>query len=128
MANKQYQDLFKILKERFEKNMIRHKGLEWSKIQSKLEANPKKLVSLSKMEETGGEPDVLAYDKASDTYIFYDCSLESPKVRRSLCYDTEALNSRKENKPKNSALAMAAEMGVDLLNEQISLFTRIWQF
>ena len=113
-----YEELLKTLKARFEKNMIRHKGLEWAKIQARLEANPEKLSSLDEMELTGGEPDVVGYDKKTDEYIFYDCSAESPKDRRSLCYDHEALESRKEHKPKNSAIEMAADMGIDLLTEE----------
>jgi hypothetical protein len=110
--------LLKILKNRFEKNMNRHKGLEWKKIEAKLEAKPAKLWTLSEMEGTAGEPDVVGYDKKKDEYIFYDCSAESPKGRRSLCYDDEALASRKEHKPKNSATGMAAEMGIKLLTEE----------
>ena len=98
--------------------MKRHKGLEWSKVQAKLESNAEKLWSLNEMERTGGEPDVVEYDKRSGEYIFYDCSAESPKERRSLCYDREALNSRKEFKPANSAIDMAAEMGIELLTEE----------
>jgi len=98
--------------------MNRHKGLEWSKVQAKLEANGEKLWSLNEMERTGGEPDVVEYDKSSGKYIFYDCSAESPKERRSLCYDREALNSRKEFKPANSAIDMAAEIGIELLTEE----------
>jgi len=113
-----YEELLKTLKARFEKNMIRHKGLEWAKIQARLEANPEKLSSLDEMELTGGEPDVVDYDKKTGEYIFYDCSAESPKDRRSLCYDHEALESRKEHKPKNSAIEMAADMGIDLLTEE----------
>ncbi|MGN6212361.1 DUF4256 domain-containing protein [Parafilimonas sp.] len=110
-------ELLKILRNRFEKNMHRHKGLEWNKVQAKLEANPEKLWSLREMEETGGEPDVVEFDKNTGEYVFYDCSAESPKDRRSLCYDHEALESRKEHKPKNSALQMATEMGIQLLTE-----------
>jgi hypothetical protein len=112
------EELFKVIKSRFEKNMSRHKGIEWSKIQTKLEANTEKLWSLNEMELTGGEPDVVAYDKSSNEYIFYDCSPETPKGRRSFCYDQQALDARKENKPKNSAIAMAAEMGIDILTEE----------
>lgn len=111
------ESLFKELKNRFEKNMHRHKGLEWDKIQTKLEANPKKLWSLDLMEETGGEPDVVGYDAKTDKYIFFDCSPESPKERRSYCYDRSALDSRKEHKPKNSALDAAEAMGIEILNE-----------
>lgn len=110
--------LLKVLKARFEKNMKRHKGLEWAKVQAKLEANPGKLWSLDEMELTGGEPDVVGYDKKTGEYIFYDCSAESPKGRRSICFDGEALASRKEHKPKNSALEMAAEMGIEVLSEE----------
>ena len=106
------------LKARFEKNMNRHKGLEWAKVQAKLEANAEKLWSLNEMERTGGEPDVVGHDKKTGEYIFYDCSAESPKGRRSLCYDREALDSRKENKPKDNAMDMAAAMGIELLTEE----------
>ncbi|MBC7847472.1 MAG: DUF4256 domain-containing protein [Flavobacterium sp.] len=109
--------LLKILENRFDKNTNRHKGLEWANVQTKLEANPEKLWSLNEMERTGGEPDVVGYDKSKDEYLFYDCSAESPKDRRSVCYDREALESRKEHKPKNSALEMASEMGIELLTE-----------
>ena len=114
----QREGLLGTLKSRFEKNMKRHKGLEWTKVHTKLEANPGKLSSLSEMEITGGEPDVVAYDKKTREYIFHDCSAESPKDRRSLCYDGEALASRKEHKPKSSATDMAAAMGIELLTEQ----------
>jgi len=110
--------LLKVLRVRFENNMNRHKDLDWDKIQSKLESNPEKLWSLDEMEKTEGEPDVVAYDKKSDEYIFYDCASESPKGRRSLCYDHEALEKRKENKPKDSAINMAAEMGIEILTEE----------
>ena len=113
----QHEELLKTLKERFEKNMNRHKGLEWTKVEARLKANTAKLWSLNEMESTGGEPDVVGYDKKTGEYIFYDCSAESPKGRRSICYDREALESRKENKPANSAVAMATEMGVELLTE-----------
>jgi len=113
----QREELFGALKARFEKNTNRHKGLEWSKVQAKLEANPEKLWSLSEMERTGGEPDVVGFDKKTGEYTFYDCSAESPKDRRSLCYDRDALEARKENKPKDSALDMAAAMGIELLTE-----------
>ena len=103
---------------RFEKNMSRHKGIEWTKVQAKLGKNNDKLWSLNEMERTGGEPDVIDFDKKSGEYIFYDCSAESPNGRRSLCYDAEALASRKENKPKDSAINMAAAMGVELLTEE----------
>jgi class 3 adenylate cyclase len=106
------------LKARFEENMNRHKGLQWAKVQAKLEANTKKLWSLSEMERTGGEPDVVGFDKKTGEYIFYDFSAESPKGRRSLCYDREALDERKEHKPANNAIDMAAAMGVELLTEE----------
>lgn len=113
----QRDELLKVLKSRFEKNMIRHRGLEWSKVQAKLLSNHEKLWSLNEMERTGGEPDVVGYDKKSDEYIFFDCAAESPTGRRSLCYDREGLESRKEFKPANSAIEMAAEMGIELLTE-----------
>ncbi len=113
----QREELLKTLKARFEKNSNRHKGLDWEKVQAKLQANPDKLRSLHEMEATGGEPDVVGLDKKSGEYIFYDCSAESPKDRRSFCYDREALDSRKEHKPKNSAVDVAAAMGVELLTE-----------
>jgi hypothetical protein len=118
MKVKEQEELLKTLKARFEKNMNRHKGLEWAKVQAKLEANPQKLRSLNEMETTGGEPDVVGQDKKSGEYIFYDCSAESPKGRRSVCYDREALEARKENKPKDSAINMAAAMGIELLTEE----------
>src|SRR5436189_4716628 len=118
LSTEQSKELLKTLKTRFEKNINRHKGIEWSKIQSRLEANPEKLWSLDDMETTGGEPDVVGYDKKKDEYIFYDCSAESPKDRRSLCYDRQALESRKEHKPKNSAVDMATEMGIEILTEE----------
>jgi len=117
-SSEQQKELFSSLKARFEKNMNRHKGIEWAKAQAKLEANPEKFWSLNEMERTGGEPDVADYDKKTGEYIFYDCSAESPKERRSLCYDHEALNSRKEAKPKDSAVNMAAAMGIELLSEE----------
>lgn len=110
--------LLSIVKARFEKNMNRHKGIEWTKVQARLEANADKLWSLSEMERTGGEPDVVGYDKKTGEYIFFDCSAESPKDRRSICYDRQALDSRKEHKPKTSALDMAAAMGIELLSEE----------
>src|SRR5687768_10112496 len=118
LSPEQREELLRTLKARFEKNMNRHKGLEWSKVQAKLEANPKKLRSLNEMETTGGEPDVVGHDKKSGEYIFYDCSAESPKGRRSVCYDREALEARKEHKPKDSAINMAAAMGIELLTEE----------
>lgn len=111
-------ELLNLLKVRFEKNMNRHKGLEWDKVQAKLEANKEKLWSLNEMERTGGEPDVVGYDETTGEYIFYDCSAESPKGRRSICYDREALESRKEHKPGNSAVDMAAAMGIEILTEE----------
>ena len=114
----QRQELLTTLKARFEKNMKRHQGIEWTKVQAKLEANPEKLWSLNEMERTGGEPDVVAYDKKTNEYIFVDCSAESPKDRRSLCYDRDALNSRKEYKPANSAVDMADAMGIEILTEE----------
>lgn len=114
----QHEELLKTLKTRFEKNKNRHKGLEWAKMQTKLEANPEKLWSLNEMEKTGGEPDVIGQDKKTGEYIFYDCSAESPKDRRSLCYDRAALNSRKEHKPANSAIDIATAMGIELLSEE----------
>ena len=118
LSQEQSNELLNILKVRFEKNFKRHKKIEWQKIQAKLEANSEKLWSLNEMERSGGEPDVVSYDKATDTYIFYDCSLESPKGRRSVCYDNEALESRKEHKPNNSAVNMASEIGIELLSEE----------
>ncbi len=114
----QREELLKALKARFEKNMSRHKGLEWAKVQAKLEANAEKLWPLNEMETTGGEPDVVGQDKKTGEYIFYDCSAESPKGRRSFCYDREALESRKEHKPKDNAIDMAAAMGIELLAEE----------
>lgn len=117
LTTEQKRVLLETLQSRFEKNMNRHKGLSWEIIQGKLEKNPDKLWSLYQMELTGGEPDVISYDKKSDEYLFIDCSSESPKDRRSYCYDREALNSRKENKPKNNAMDAAAEIGIELLTE-----------
>lgn len=117
LSSEQRDELFKILKDRFDNNMHRHHGLEWVKVQSKLETIPEKLWTVSEMERTGGEPDVVGYDAKSNEYIFYDCSADSPKGRRSLCYDRQALDSRKENKPQNSAMDMAAEIGIELLTE-----------
>jgi len=114
----QHSTLFKTLKTRFEKNMNRHKGLDWAKVQAKLEANPEKLYSLNEMEITGGEPDIVGHDKKTGEYIFYDCSAESPKERRSLCYDHEALEKRKEHKPADSAINMATDMGIELLTDE----------
>lgn len=112
------EELLGILKARFEKNMNRHNGLVWSKVQARLEANPNKLWSLSEMERTGGEPDVVGHDKKTDEFIFNDCSAESPKGRRSVCYDREALEARKEHKPKDTAVDMAASIGIELLTEE----------
>jgi hypothetical protein len=117
LSPEQRKELLGVLKVRFEKNMNRHKDLEWAKVQSKLEANPEKLWSVDEMEGTGGEPDVVGLDKKTGEYIFYDCSAESPKGRRSICYDHEALEARKEHKPENSAIEMAADMGIELLTE-----------
>ncbi len=114
----QREELLKLLKARFEKNMKRHEGLDWAKVQSKLEAKTEKVWSLYEMERTGGEPDVIGYDKKTGEYIFYDCSSESPAGRRSACYDREALESRKENKPGHNAVDMAAAMGIELLTEE----------
>jgi hypothetical protein len=111
-------ELLSVLKTRFEKNMNRHKGIEWAEVQTKLASNTGKLWSLNEMERTGGEPDVVGHDKKTGEYIFYDCSAESPKGRRSICYDHEALESRKEHKPENSAAQMAADMGIELLTEE----------
>src|SRR5688500_4488056 len=118
LSPEQQKGLLKTSKSRSEKNMNRHKGLEWGKVQAKLEANPGELWSLDDMENTGGERDVAGHDKKTGEYIFYDCSAESPKERRSLCYDRKALESRKEHKPKNSALDMAEEMGIEILTEE----------
>lgn len=117
LAPQQTEELLQILKTRFEKNTKRHKGIEWAKVEAKLKASPAKLWSLNEMELTGGEPDVVGYDKKTGEYIFYDCSEESPKGRRSICYDHEALESRKEHKPKDSAINMADDMGIDILTE-----------
>ena len=114
----QREELLRALKARFGKNMDRHKGLEWAKVQARLEAKTEKLWSLSEMERTGGEPDVVGLDKNTGEYIFYDCSAESPSGRRSLCYDREALESRKEHKPKNNAIDMAAAIGIEILTEE----------
>src|SRR5436305_8980850 len=118
LSPEQCEQLLRAWKARFEKNMNRHKGLEWAKIQAKLEANTEKLWSLIEMERTGGEPDVVGHDKKTGEYIFFDCSVESPKGRTSVCYDREGLESRKEHKPKNNAIDMAAAMGIELLTEE----------
>jgi hypothetical protein len=118
LSSEQREELLVTLSVRFEKNMNRHKGLDWANVKAKLEASNDELWSLNQMEETGGEPDVVAHDKKTGEYIFYDCSAESPKGRRSICYDHEALESRKEHKPENSATEMAADMGIELLSEE----------
>ena len=118
LSTAQRDDLLRILETRFEKNIHRHKGLEWAKVEARLEANIEKLWSLNEMERTGGEPDVVGLDKKTGEYIFNDCSAESPKGRRSICYDREALESRKANKPQNNAIDMAAEMGIEILTEE----------
>jgi len=118
LSSAQRQELLGALKARFERSMSRHAGLNWAKVQARLETNPEKLWSLSEMERTGGEPDVVGHDKKSGEYIFYDCSAQSPKGRANLCYDREALDSRKQFKPKNSALNLAAAMGIELLTEE----------
>src|SRR3954471_10577402 len=115
MSPQQSEELVRALKARFEKNMNRHKGLEWAQVQAKLEAHGEKMWSLNEMERTGGEPDVIGHDKKTDEYIFCDCSAESPKGRRSVCYDREALESRKEHKPDDNAIDMAVGMGIELL-------------
>src|SRR2546426_511992 len=118
LSSEQREDLLNALKTRFEKNMNRHKGLEWAKVKAKLEANSEKLWSLNEMERTGGEPDVVGHDKKTGEYIFFDCSAETPKDRVSVCYDREGWESRKEHRPKNTAMDMAAAMGVELLTEE----------
>ncbi|MED3803102.1 DUF4256 domain-containing protein [Lysinibacillus xylanilyticus] len=118
LSLEQREEILRTLKARFEKNMNRHKDLEWAKVQAKLETNTEKLWSLNEMEVTGGEPDVVGHDKNTGEYIFYDCSVESPKGRRSVCYDREALESRKKHKPENNAIDMATAMGIELLTEE----------
>src|ERR1700730_6986851 len=118
LSSEQREELLRALKARFEKNMNRHKGLEWAKVRARLEANAEKLWSLHEMEGTGGEPDVVGHEKKTGEYVFYDCSADSPKGRTSVCYDREGLDSRKEHKPKNNAIDMAAAMGVELLTEE----------
>lgn len=118
LSLEQREELLRTLKARFEKNMNRHKDLEWAKVQARLEARTEKLWSLNEMEVTGGEPDVVGHDNKTDEYIFYDCSAESPKGRRSICYDREALESRKKHKPENNAIDMATAMGIELLTEE----------
>jgi hypothetical protein len=118
LSSEQRAELLDVLKVRFEKNKNRHKGLEWAKVQARLEAHPEKLWSLSEMESTEGEPDVVGFDKKTGEYIFYDCAAESPKGRRSICYDRAALEARKQHKPANSAMDVAAEMGIEMLSEE----------
>jgi hypothetical protein len=118
LTSPQREELLAALRTRFEKNMSRHQGTEWAKVQAKLEANPEKLWSLGEMERTGGEPDIVEFDKEAGEYIFYDCSAESPKGRRSVCYDRGAQESRKEHQPENNAVDMASEMGIELLTEE----------
>jgi len=118
LSPKQSAELMGVLKARFEKNMNRHKGLEWTNVQSKLEGDPEKLWSINEMEQSGGEPDVVGYEKKSGQFIIYDCAAESPKGRRSLCYDRQALESRKEHKPANSAIDIAAAIGIEILTEE----------
>src|SRR6218665_1074519 len=118
LSTEQQEELIKILKTRFEKNPNRHENIKWGDVQKKLESNPEKLWSLNEMERTEGEPDVIGYDKKTNEYLFFDCSAESPKGRRSLCYDRDALNSRKENKPANSAIDLANEIGIEILTEE----------
>ena len=118
LSLKQREEILNVLEARFENNLSRHQGLEWVKVQAKVEINTEKLWSLNEMERTGGEPDVVGYDKKTGEYIFYDCSAESPKGRTNVCYDREALDSRKEHKPKDSAMNMAAAMGIEILTEE----------
>lgn len=118
LSPEQREELLRALKARFEKNMNRHEGIEWAKVQAKLEADTEKLWTLNEMDRTGGEPDVVGYDGQTGEYIFYDCSAESPKGRRSVCYDREALESRKKHKPENNVMDMAADMGIELLTEE----------
>src|SRR5215216_2694675 len=118
LPSEQQGALLRTLKARFEKHMNRHQGLQWTAVQARLDANPERLWSLNEMERTGGEPDVVGHDERTGEYVFYDCSAESPKGRRSVCYDREALEARKEHKPKNSAIEMAAAMGIELLTEE----------
>lgn len=118
LSRNEYEELLRALKTRFEKNMNRHAGIEWVRVQARLESHPAKMWSLNEMEKTRGEPDVVGFDSKTGEYIFYDCASESPKGRRSVCYDNEALESRKEHRPKNSAIGMAIEMGIELLTEE----------
>ena len=129
LSPKQREELLKTLKARFEKNKNRHKGIDWNKVEAKLKKNTDKLWSLNEMERTGGEPDVVGFDKKTGEYIFYDCSAESPKDRRSLCYDAEALASRKEYKPKDSAVNLATAMGIEMMTEeQYRRAAETWEF
>src|ERR1700761_8512348 len=118
ISKEQREEMLKTLKVRFEKNMNRHKGIEWTKVQARLEAHPEKLWSLNEMERTGGEPDLVTHDKKSGECVFYDCSEETPVGRRNVCYDREALDSRKEHKPKNCVMDLATAMGIELLSEK----------
>ena len=118
LSAKESEQILEVLKTRFEKNMSRHKGIEWAKVRGRIDANPDKLWSLNEMERTGGEPDVVGHDKKTGAFVFYDCAPETPKDRRSVCYDRQALDSRKEHKPKNSAMDLAAEMGIQVLTEE----------
>ena len=129
LSSKLQEELLKQLKQRFDKNKDRHKGLEWAKVEARLKGNPSKLWSLNEMERTGGEPDVVGFDKKSGEYLFVDCSMESPKERRSICYDRAALDARKEHKPKTSAMDMAAEMGIEIVSEgQYRELQKVGQF
>ena len=129
LSSKLQEELLKQLKQRFDKNKDRHKGLEWAKVEARLKGNPSKLWSLNEMERTGGEPDVVGFDKKSGEYLFVDCSPESPKERRSVCYDKAALDARKEHKPKTSAMDMAAEMGIEIVSEgQYRELQKVGQF
>ncbi|MBK7970503.1 MAG: DUF4256 domain-containing protein [Bacteroidetes bacterium] len=129
LYSKLQEELLKQLKQRFDKNKDRHKGLEWAKVEARLKGNPSKLWSLNEMERTGGEPDVVGFDKKSGEYLFVDCSMESPKERRSICYDRAALDARKEHKPKTSAMDMAAEMGIEIVSEgQYRELQKVGQF